>query len=178
MSSSISRKIAAAAVITGQYDDGLTTFYNVDLGASPGHIAYNGIGRVGVRYDASASGLNTSVKSVLVKFRKYGSPTGNITVGVRKASDDSLVTIGTFPIEGFNHVPAATEQSLVLRLRSNVYQMVQNDVVSVEFPSNATNGIEISTSTTEGNPSNYTGRSHNGTTWSNTANPPAITIKG
>ena len=167
---------SAALVAFGQHDDGLTTLYNVDLGASPSHIQYNGIGRVGIRFDAGASGIDSSVKSVWVRFRKYGNPTGNITIGVRKASDDSLVTIGTWPIESFS--PAATEQSFVARLRSNTYQMVTNDVVSVEFPSNATNGLEISTSTTEGNPTGYTGRSHNGTAWSYTTDPPAITIKG
>jgi hypothetical protein len=116
------------------------------------------------------------MKSVWVRFRKYGVPTGNITVGVRKASDDSLVTIGTWPIEHFG--PAATEQSFVVRLRSNTYQMVTNDVVSVEFPSSATDGLEISTSTTEGNPTGHTGRQNNGTAWSNTVNPLAIIIKG
>ena len=88
-------------VLFGQYDDGLTTYYNVDLGASPGHIQYNGIGRVGVRFDAGAGGLNTSMKSVWVRFRTYGNPMGNITIGIRKASDDSLVTIGTWPVEQF-----------------------------------------------------------------------------
>jgi hypothetical protein len=83
---------------------------------------------------------------------------------------------GTWPIEQFG--PAATEQSFVVRLRSNAYQMVANDVVSVEFPSSATDGLEISTNTAQGNPTGYTGRQHNGTAWSNTANPPAITIKG
>lgn len=56
--------------------------------------------------------------------------------------------------------------------------MVTNDVVSIEFPSSATDGLEISANTSVGNPSGYTGRNHNGTTWANTANPPAITIKG
>ena len=129
-----------------------------------------GISRVGVRFDAGAGGLNTSVKSVWIRFRKYGAPTGNITMGIRKASDDSLVTIGTWPV--------GTEQSFVVRLRSNTYQMVHNDVVSVEFPSNATNDLEIPTSTTQDNPTGYTGRQHNGTAWVNTTNPPAIIIKG
>ena len=56
--------------------------------------------------------------------------------------------------------------------------MVTSDVVSMEFPSSATDGLEISTSTTEGNTTGYTGRQHNGTAWANTSNPPAITIKG
>ena len=69
------------------------------------------------------------------------------------------------------------EQSLAVRLRSNTYNMVQNDVVSVEFPSNATDGLEITTNTTAGAQTGYTGRQHNGTTWANTANPPALVIK-
>jgi hypothetical protein len=175
MSSSfgITSRAAAAALVSGQYDDELTTFYNVPSNAN--YMQFNGIGRVGVRYDASASGLNTPVKSVWIYFRKYGLPSGNITVGVRKASDDSLVTIGTFPIE---HFQQGAEQSLALRLRSNTYQMVQNDIVSVEFPSNPTNGLEIGVNTSQGNPPNCTGRQHNGTTWSNTTNPSAIIIKG
>ena len=44
----------------------LVTFYNIDLGTTPSHIAYNGIVRTGIRFDAGASGLNTSIKSVLL----------------------------------------------------------------------------------------------------------------
>ena len=67
MSSSHNRA-AGWAIALGQYDDGLATFYNVDLGASPGHIQYNGIGRIGVRFDAGASGINAAVKSILVRL--------------------------------------------------------------------------------------------------------------
>ena len=56
--------------------------------------------------------------------------------------------------------------------------MVTNDLVSVEFPSNATNGLEIAVNTAVGNQTGYTGRSHNGTVWGNTVNPLAINIKG
>ena len=55
--------------------------------------------------------------------------------------------------------------------------MVANDVVSVKFPSNATDGLELTTITAQGNPAGYTGRSHDGSTWANTSNPPALTIK-
>jgi hypothetical protein len=120
--------------------------------------------------------LHASVKSVLIRFSKYGNPTGNIMVGIRKAFDDSLVPIGTWHIQSLG--PAATEQSFAVRLRSNTYQMVANDVVSMEYPSSATDGLEISTSTSQENPSRYTGTQHNGTACANTTNPPAITIKG
>ena len=35
--------VRAALLASNQYDDGLATMYNVDLGASPRHIQYNGI---------------------------------------------------------------------------------------------------------------------------------------
>jgi hypothetical protein len=116
------------------------------------------------------------VKSVHVRFRKYGLPTGNITVNIRKGTDDTVAaTLGSYPVESF---PANVESTFIVRLRSNTWNMVANDQVSVEFPSNATNGFEISANSVASNPTNYTGHSFNGTTWSNTSDPPAITIKG
>ena len=71
-----------------QFDDGLSPLYDVSLCAStPGHIQYNGIGRVSARLDSGASGFNSSSKSVLVFFHKYGTPIDNMTVGGRKATD-------------------------------------------------------------------------------------------
>ena len=101
---------------------------------------------------------------------------GNITIGVRKASDDSLVTIGTWPIAAIGS--ASTEQSFVVRLRTNTYTMLANDIVSIEYPSNATNGPEISTNSVLSDPAGYTSRTHNGSTWSTSSNPIAMTIKG
>lgn len=163
---------------SGQYDDGLTTFYNVEVGASPNHIHHaGGIGRTGVQFNAWASGLGVSVKSVLINFRKYGLPTGNITINIRKGSDDTVAaTIGTFPIESFH---ANIEQQLTLRNRlgGNTYNMVSVDRVSIEYPSNAVNGFEITTNSVLSDPANYTSQSHNGTSWSITSDPLAIIIK-
>src|SRR5918996_3894593 len=117
-------KMATAALLSGQYDDGLTTFYNVEPDATPTHIQHTGtIVRTGVRFDASASGLGTSVKSVWVRFRKYGAPTGPVTVNIRKGSDGTVAaTIGTFDITQF---PAAVESVIVVRNRfGNTYQML------------------------------------------------------
>jgi hypothetical protein len=175
---SVYDRIATAALLSGQYDDGLITVYEVLPDApTPTHIQHNGITRTGVRFDASASGLGTSVKSVWLRFRKYGLPTGPITVNIRKGTDDTVAaTIGApFNIE---HFPANVEQTLVVRNRfNNSYQMVENDLVSVEFPSNATNGFEITTHSSASNPTNYTSRSYNGSTYSSTSDPLCITIK-
>jgi len=76
----------------------------------------------------------------------------------------------TFPIESF---PANVEQTFVLRNRfNNTYQMVANDIVSIEFPSIAVNGFEITTDSSASEPSGYTSRSHNGTTWSSALGDP------
>ena len=168
-------KMATAALLSGQYDDGLTTFYSLDPDVTPTHIAHNGITRTCVRMDASGSGLNQAVKSVTIRFRKYGLPTGNIIVNIRKGSDDTVAsTIGTIPIEAF---PQNVENEVVLRNRfGNTYQMIANDLVSVEFPSNATNGFEITTHSTASNPANYTGRSFNGSVYASTSDPLCIKI--
>jgi hypothetical protein len=175
---SLYNRVATAALLSGQYDDGLVTQYEIPLGVSPNHVQHNGIGRTGLRFETGSAGIGVKVQSVLVRFRKYGAPTGNITVGIRKASDDSLVTIGTWDISAL--APAATEHSVSVRNRFNQsYQMVANDIVSIEFPSNATNGFEISTNSVASDPSGYTSRSHNGSVWSSALSDPlALTIKG
>ncbi len=171
-------RMATAALLSGQYDDGLTTKYEVAVGTSPNHVQHNGgIGRTAVRFETGASGLGSSVKSVWIRFRKYGLQTGNITINIRKASDDSVAaTIGTFPIESF---PANVETELVLRNRfNNGWNMLAGDMVSIEYPSNAVNGLEMTTNSTASDPSNYTSKSHNGSVWSAALSDPlAVIIK-
>jgi hypothetical protein len=77
-----------------QFDNGLTPLYEVSIcAATPGHIQYNGIRRVGVRFDSGASGLNSSAKSVWAFFHKNGNPIDNMTVGVRKAADLVILVV-------------------------------------------------------------------------------------
>jgi len=77
-----------------QFGDGLTPLYDVNIYAdTPGHIQYNGIRRLGVRFDCGASGLNSSAKSVWAFFRKNGNPIDNITAGVRKAADLVILVV-------------------------------------------------------------------------------------
>lgn len=73
----------------------MTTLYDRTnaTGTTPGTTDYNGISRADVRVDSGSTAIDVHIRSVWVFCRKYGNPTGNITVGVRKASDDSLVTI-------------------------------------------------------------------------------------
>ena len=97
---SLGRAAGIALIGSGQYDDGLTTRYKIPIGTSPNHVQHTGgVVRHGIRFDTGSAGLGNSVKSVWVYYRKYGNPIGNVTVNIRKASDDTVAaTIGTFPI--------------------------------------------------------------------------------
>ncbi len=101
-------------MIVGQHDDGLATFYNVGLGASPGHIQYNGIGKVGVRFDSGASGIN---ESILVRSGSTLPQLEILLWALGKRQMNYLVTIGSWSIQQFG--PAGSEESFVGRLRSN-----------------------------------------------------------
>ena len=46
MSATMRAEAVGWTMVVGQDDDGLATLYDVDLGASPGHIAFKGIGRL------------------------------------------------------------------------------------------------------------------------------------
>jgi hypothetical protein len=137
-----------------------------------------GIVRVGARLDATNPLIGDRVKIVQVFVSKYGNPTGNITIGVRKASDDSLVTIGTYDIA--NVVAGRGEFSFSVRNRGNTYDCLVNDVVSVEYTpaASASDGLNILTNQALANQSLWTGRQYNGTSWSNTTQAPAMLIKG
>lgn len=146
------------------------TRYDLAQSAS-GHLEFDGsISRRAVRFDTGASGIGEAVTEVTVRFRKYGSPSGTATVGVRKNSDGTLVTLGTFTPGSFG----SGEQEAVITDLSNTYNMVANDRVSVEFAPNATNGIELDENDTGA--TNYTSQEWSGSSWA-TSNHIGMKIK-
>ena len=150
----------------------LQTDYD-DTQFSGGHLEFaGGISRHGIRYDSGASGLGRMVQEVTVRFRKYGSPSGNATVGIRKASDGTLVTLGTFAPNSFG----SGEQSTTISNTSNTYVMVVGDRVTVEFPSNDTNGLELDQGDPASPANNYTSQDYDGT-WGNTPQDTPIAIR-
>jgi len=138
-----------------------------------GHLEFDGPSRFGVRFDAGAGGLGESVVEVVVRFRKYGTPSGNCTVGIRKASDGTLVTLGTFAPNSFG----SGEQSTTISSSSNTYIMVSGDRVSIEFPSNSTDGLELDEDDTGGTHPNMTCQSFTGSTWSTESSGIGMRIK-
>lgn len=156
-------------------DDGLSTLYNVDLDAAPNHVQHTGTTvRSAIKFETGSAGIGQKIQSVWVRGQKYGTnPTGDITVNIRKISDDSAVLIGTFDIRHFG----TGEQSFAVRNRQNNYEMLAGDFVSVEYPAGAS-GFEISTNSVASDPSGYTSRSFT-TVWSSALSDPlAVTIKG
>lgn len=138
-----------------------------------GHLEFDGPTRFGVRFDSGASGIGQAVTEVVVRFRKYGSPAGNATVGVRKNSDGTLLSLGTFAPNSFG----SGEQSTTINAASNTYNMVANDRVTVEFPSDSTDGMEMDEDDTGGSHSGYTCQSFTGSTWSTEASGIGMRIK-
>lgn len=176
---SLYERMASAAILSGQYDDGLTIQYNVPIGMSPNHVQHTaGVVRTGVKLEADSPCIGETVKSVWLSYRKFGNPvTGNVTVTVRKASDDTVgATIGTFPIQ--TSITENAEKVYVVRNRANTYECVEGDLVSIEFPADATDGLEVSTNSSASDPTGYTSRSYSGTVWSSALSDPlALIIK-
>jgi len=136
-----------------------TVRYDVAQNSS-GHLEFDSISRAGIRFDAGASGLGQPVTEVVVRFRKAGSPSGSATVGIRKASDGTLVTLGTFTPNSFG----SGEQTVTINGSSNSYNMASGDVVSVEFPADSSDMIELDEND-GASPSGYSSRTWSGSSW-------------
>ena len=146
--------------------------YDVSQSGS-GHLEFDGPNRFGVKFDSGASGIGQAVTEVVVRFRKYGSPSGNATVGIRKNSDGTLLSLGTFAPNSFG----TGEQSTTINAASNTYNMVANDRVTVEFPSDSNDGLELDEDDTGGSHSGYTCQSFTGSTWSTESSGIGMRIK-
>jgi hypothetical protein len=176
------RRAAAAAIVADSIQNPPThlvthpTVYNVGLGSAPSWIAFNTISRMGVKINTGHTDLGSNPIEVSFKYRTYGAvASGNIRVGVRKIADDSFVLIAEHPVE-FNPALIGVQQSAII-IGQNPYSLVAGDHVSLEFPANATSGIEIPVSTSEAFPTNTVSQQYTGS-WANTASnrPLAISI--
>jgi hypothetical protein len=129
---------ATAIGAGGSGTGGSTVRYDVTQNSSS-HSEMDTINRFGIRFNAGAGGLNEAVTEVIVRFRKSGTPSGSATVGIRKGSDGTLVTLGSFTPNSFG----SGEQAATISAASNTYQMVSGDYVTVEFPANSSDFIEL-----------------------------------
>jgi len=126
-----------------------------------------------VKFDTASVDLGKSPETITIHYRVFGKPKGNFVVGIRKASDDSFALIAEWLIEG-NLSPNIIRTAVVEGV--NTYPMLANDLLSIEYPASSTDGLEIATSTAQGNLSKFTSQQYT-ETYTNTPNPLAITIK-
>ena len=136
-------KLATAAILSEQYEDGLIALYQENLDSTPNPIRFdNETSRIGIRLESGSSIIGKHVRSVWLFFRKFGLPQRDFTVRVRAVSDDSVaVTIGSFGIKHF--LGGGTEHTVVIRNRKNTYNCVVGDRILVEFPSNDVNSMDL-----------------------------------
>jgi hypothetical protein len=167
---------AAASLSAGGTINTHVNIYDVQPGQSPVFINYTaGIGRTVVKFDTGGTGIGKIPYAVVLAYNVFGRPTGVIRMGIRKASDDlSFVLIAEHPIDDFIDEPSGLH--VVTIQGYSDYAMVANDKISIEYPSNTLDGLAIA-STGANTVPGFTSQSHNGSTYSNTANALALTIR-
>jgi hypothetical protein len=178
-------RAAAAAIIQNNINNPPTqtlshsVIYNVGHGTTtaPTWLRYDTPTRYGVKINTGhTAGLGTNPIEVSFRYRTYGAPNGLIRVGVRKISNDEFVLIAEHPVQ-FN--TAYIGQELSARVMGQMpYSLLAGDHVVLEYPANATSGIEIPASTSEAFPTNTVSQVYTGS-WANTASnrPLAVSIK-
>jgi hypothetical protein len=129
------------------------------------------VSRVGLRADAGNAIIGEKFYEIVFYWRKLThAPSGNLSIGIRKASDDSFVFVAQHPI------PIEQQTSTVAKALvtgASTYNPVLNDVISIEGT-----GVVIMMNPTVANPnSNFNSRSFNGSVWSSVANAIAGTVK-
>ncbi len=170
LSSATSLPVGAASGAGGGYGTpGIR--YDV-VQSSADHMEMSGYSRLAVRFNSGAPGLGQAVTEVVVRFRKYGSPSGSATVGIRKASDGTLVSLGTFTPSSFG---SGEQVATITPSPASTYLLVVNDRISVEFPDNASDGIELDEDDA-GPPSGFTSQGWNGSAWTDTTEAIALRI--
>ena len=115
-------------------------------------------------------------------YKRIGNPSGTLKVGIRSAAGDTFQLIAEHLIEklglpwittGGGGVPNSIPWINITVQGGNEYQMVANDKVSIEFPPDATNTIELACST--GLPAGFTSQQYTGS-YAPTSSPLALTI--
>ena len=159
--------------------------YDVSLGTSPDQIAFSGtVSRLVVKFDTAGAGLDSIPYKITIPYKRVGNPQGTLSVGIRKASDDSFVPIAEWPIAQDAKLVFVTEPAapvvpawINIRVQGNqTYQMAANDKISLEYTPDDTNTIAIGVSTTESSPSGFTCQAYDDGSYGDTANPLAIRI--
>lgn len=155
------------------------TYYNVGLGTAPSWVRFDTPTRYGVKINTGHNALGDAPIRVTFPYRIWGDWRINtyriLKIGVRKIADDSHVLASEHPIE-FEALKLGRIQTVTVPAGMS-YLLVAGDHVTFEMDANATGGIELPVSTTEGFPTNTVSQVYTGS-WANTASnrPLAVAI--
>jgi hypothetical protein len=129
------------------------------------------VSRVGLRADSGNTIIGEKFHEIKFYWRKLAAATtGNLTINIRKASDDSAVFVAQHPIP---LEQPTSEIAKALVGGATTYNPVINDLITIEGT-----GVEIMMNPTVANPnSNFSSRSWNGSAWSSVANAMAATVR-
>jgi hypothetical protein len=97
--------------------------------------------RRGIARDTSSSILDTlKIKKAIFSLAKSGSPTGTLTVCIRKGSDDTIaVTLGTLDVSTLTTTKTAYSFTNI----NNTYAMTVDDKVSIEYANGTSSNYVI-----------------------------------
>lgn len=149
-----------------------TGAYSVDREPNAMPLRFTGLERLLVNFNAGGSGIGTIPFKVIIPFKTVGyPPDSHIRVGIRKRVDDSFALLAEYPItynikSGWNTITVEGHSD---------YQMVADDKLSIEYPPDPDNTIEIATSTAAA-PAGYKSQSYDGETYTDTTDQLAIQI--
>lgn len=117
---------------------GGSTVYNQTVGSSPQHLEFEGgVSRAGIKFNSGNASIGKIVTKVTAQLRKQNSPSGTASIVVRSLGGTLRTTLGTFSPGSLG----SGEQTITVNY-TGTYQLVADDVVSVEYPSGS-NTIEL-----------------------------------
>jgi hypothetical protein len=118
--------------------------YSVSQGTSLSFIQHVGsISRTAIKFDTGNTFLGSTPIAIIFSFRKVGNPTGVIRTGIRKASDDSFISIAEWPAEYAKPLASANGIYTVTAEGHNAYSVVAGDKFSIENSGTATAGSAL-----------------------------------
>ena len=143
--------------------------YNVSPDLSLAFVPFSGsTSRLDVKFDTGSVGLGTKPYKITIPYRRIGNPMGIISVGIRKVSGDTFTLIAQHPVSEPN------QGLITINVQGyNNYAMLANDKISIEYPPDDTNYIEVACGT--GLPTGFTSQSYDGS-YGATSDPLAIKI--
>jgi hypothetical protein len=145
--------------------------YNVTPNGALPFIPFSGTtSRLAVQFNTAGVGLGSIPFSVTIPYRRVGNPEGVISIGIRKAAGDTFTLLAQHPVSD----PKSTGLITAGIEGFSTYEMVANDKISIEYPPDSTNTIELACGT--GLPSGFTSQQYTGS-YAATAAPIAVKIR-